>query len=219
MDQSKQLEVISAVQSGDVENLRRLITADRSLASARDASGVSALMHALYGRRPNIAELLLSSGPALDIFEATAAGKADRVCEILDEDPDVVKSWSADGFTALHFAAFFRKEEIARTLIRRGCDPAACSRNAMRVTPLHSAAAAASSDIVRLLLEAGSPVNERQQGGWTALHAAAENGDKEMVKTLLEHGADPLIASDEGKTPSQLAQAKGYEEILRVLSQ
>jgi len=211
-------EVISAVQSGDIENLRKFLTNDPLLASARDTSGVSALMHAFYRRQQAAADLLLTANPSLDIFEATAAGKADKVSEILNADPDSAKRWSADGFTALHFAAFFNRPEIARNLIRHGADVAAVAKNAMKVAPLHSAAAAHGVEIVGILLENGAPPNVPQEGGWVALHEAAQIGDKEMVEALLRHGADPQIRNKDGKTPADMAQAKGHEEIVRLLS-
>jgi len=209
--------VIAAVQSGDAEKLRGLLHEDPALAAAKDANGVSAVMHAFYYRRPEIADLLLAAKSELDIFEATAAGKADKVSEILKRDPQAVKSWSGDGFSALHFAAFFNQPEIATILIRHGADVSAASKNPMKVAPLHSAAAAHSGGIVRILVENGAPANARQDGGWTALHEAAQIGDVEMVKTLLEHGADPQARSDSGMTTTEMA-AKGHEEIVTLLS-
>jgi ankyrin repeat protein len=197
--------------------MRALLQSDATLASARDDRGVSALMHAYYRGRKDIADLILNSHSGLDIFEATAAGKAERVSEILAPDPSSAKSWSGDGFTALHFAAFFDRPEIARDLIRHGADIAAVAKNPMKVTPLHSAAAAHSGEIVRLLVENGAPPNIRQEGGWTPLHEAAQIGDKEMVKALLEYGADAQIRSSDGKTPADMAHAKGHEEILKLL--
>jgi len=210
-------DVIAAVQSGDAEKLRGLLHEDPALAAAKDANGVSAVMHAFYYRRPEIADLLLAAKSELDIFEATAAGKADKVSEILKRDPQAVKSWSGDGFSALHFAAFFNQPEIATILIRHGADVSAASKNPMKVAPLHSAAAAHSGGIVRILVENGAPANARQDGGWTALHEAAQIGDVEMVKTLLEHGADPQARSDSGMTTTEMA-AKGHEEIVTLLS-
>lgn len=210
-------DLLSAVQAGDSDKVRKLLNEDPRLASARDHQGVSALMHAYYHRRLDIAALLLGAGPHLDLFEATVAGNAERVAEILNQDPSAAKAFSPDGFTALHLAAFFAHAEIARNLIRHGAEVAASSQNAMRVTPLHSAAAAHSGEIVRLLLENGAPVNQQQQGGWTALHAAADSGDREMVKSLVEYGADALIRNDEGKSPVDLARAKGYPELLELL--
>lgn len=213
-----QSEVISAVQAGDIEKIRSLLQSDGSLASAKDERGVSALMHAYYRGRKDIAEVILNSRSDLDIFEATAAGRADTVSSILDRDPAQAKSWSRDGFTALHFASFFGQEAIARELIRRGADVGPAAMNPMEVTPLHSAAASHSTAIVRLLLESGAPANAKQHGGWTALHEAANIGDLEMIKVLLQHGADPSIQSDDGKTAVNMAQAKGREEVLKLLA-
>lgn len=213
-----QSDVVSAAQSGDIDKLRALLRDDPSLASVRDASGVSALMHAYYCRQAGAAELLLSAASSLDIFEATAAGKDDKVVAILKTNPDAAKSWSADGFTALHFAAFFNRPEIARDLIRHGADVAAVAKNPMKVMPLHSAAAAHSGEIVRLLLENGAPPSVPQEGGWAPLHQAALIGDQEMVKILLRHGADPQLRTNDGKSASEMARAKGHEEIVNLLS-
>ncbi len=211
-------DVISAVEAGDIAQLKKCLQDDPSLASAKDSKDVSALMQALYRGRADMAALLIDANPDLDIFEATAAGEAEKVAELLKHDPDAAKGWSGDGFTALHFAAFFRHPEIAGDLIRHGADPTAVARNPMKVTPLHSAAAAHCGEIVRLLAQSGAPVNVRQEGGWTPLHEAAQSGDKDMVQTLTEYGADPKVKSDDGRTPGQMAQAKGHQEIVKLLS-
>jgi uncharacterized protein len=213
-----QPDVIAAVHAGDVDAVKRSLQADPALASAKDERGVSALMHAYYRGRKDIAELILNSRSDLDIFEAVAAGRAEAVSATLDRNPAQANTWSADGFTPLHFASFFGQPETARELVRRGADVSAVSMNPMEVTPLHSAAAAHATEIVRMLLESGAPVNAKQHGGWTALHAAADNGDTEMIKMLLQHGADPVMQNDDGKTPANVAQVKGRTEALKVLS-
>jgi uncharacterized protein len=211
-------EVIKAVQSGDVAEVGKFLQENPELASSKDANGVSALMFAYYFRQPEIAELLVAKKSSLDIFEATAAGKAIKASEILKNEPEAAKRWSADGFTALHLAAFFNRLEIARDLIRHGADVAAAAQNSMKVTPLHSAAAAHSREIVRLLLEQGAPADARQQGGWTALHEAAQGGNVEMVRDLIQYHADTQARNDEGKTPADMAQARGHAEIVQLLS-
>jgi ankyrin repeat protein len=213
-----QSEMISAVHAGDGEKVKSLLQTDPGLAAAKDERGVSALMHAYYRGRRDIADSLLTSRADLDIFEATASGRAQTVSGLLDRDPAQAKAYSSDGFTALHFACFFNQPAIARELVRRGADVAAVSMNPMEVTPLHSAAAAHATEIVRMLVESDAPVNAKQHGGWTALHAAADNGDEEMIKILLQHGADPLAQNDDGKTPAQIAQLKGRERALQLLS-
>jgi hypothetical protein len=79
--------------------------------------------------RKDMVDLLLAARPELDIFEATAAGHSERVAELLHRDPTVARSWSADGFTALHFAAFFGQEAIAILLLQHSADASAEARN------------------------------------------------------------------------------------------
>ncbi len=101
-----------------------------------------------------------------------------------------VTSYSGDGFTALHFAAFFGRSEAAALLIERGAEVDAFGRGWMTGTAMHSAASRLQSDVVRILLEAGANPNVRQSAGWTPLHAAAMNGDLTSVELLLASGAD-----------------------------
>jgi len=210
-------DVIEAIESGNAERLKELLAADHTLGAARDVSGVSALMQALYRQRKDMVELLRRVRPDLDIFEAASLGRADLVEEMVDRDPRLANAHSGDGFTPLHFAAFFGEESVARVLLEHHADAGAVANNPMQVQPLHSAATARNLAIVRALLEHGAPVNARQQKGWTALHAAAQHGDKPMVEVLLKHGANPNAKNDEGRTPDEVADEKGHPDIAERL--
>lgn len=210
-------EVVAAIQAGDVESLRILLTEDPSRSSARDEAGISAIMHALYRRRSDMVDLLLAAGPHLDIFEACSLGRGQVAGELLDQHPGLASEWSADGFTALHFACFFAHPEIAAALLARGADPNAAALNPMKVTPLHSAAAARHLPMLTLLLAQGASPNVHQQGGWTPLHSAAQQGDKAMAELLLQHGADRSARSEDGTTAAEMAQKSGHDEIAKLL--
>ena len=83
----------------------------------------------------------------------------------------------------------------------------------MRVMPLHSAAAARSVPITRLLLERGAPVNARQgtgELGFTPLMEAAFNGQSEMVDLLLEYGAHRALRDDKGLAAADHARRNGH---------
>jgi ankyrin repeat protein len=172
----------------------------------------SPIMQALYeGKRDDaIAE---SVGVALDQFEAAALGETERLRALAAEDDLDVDRRSDDGFTALHFAAFFGTSDAAAVLLEAGADPSSVAANDMRVQPLHSAAASRSTEISRLLLEAGAPPDARQTGGYTPLHEAALHGDVELIDLLLHHGASASARNDEGRTPADLARSEGLDEI------
>lgn len=207
-------EVLDAIRSGDDRGLRLLLQADPSLAGARTENGISALMTALYHRRRDMADELLSRGLTLDIFEAVSLGEREITAELLREDGSRVHSFSPDGYTPLHLACFFDHEKMVARLIERGADVDAVARNSMRVRPLHSAAAGSSRRSVLLLLDAGADPNARQAGGWTALHSAAQSGNSAIARVLVERGADLQARNDEGLTPIDVAHAAGHDSVL-----
>jgi ankyrin repeat protein len=219
MEDSKR--AFELLRAGDADGLRQILEQAPAASDARDATGVSLLMHSLYRGRRDLAELIASKKKALDIFEATALGRLDRVQECLRDTSAIhshsIDSRSKDGFTALHFACFFGQPEAARLLIENGAAVDAVAANPTQVMPLHSAAAARNLEAARLLLEHGAPVNARQQAGWVPIHAAAQNGDRPMVELLLKYHADPKLANDQGKTAATVARETNHEEIAQLL--
>jgi len=177
----------------------------------------SPILEALYAGKPDEVALLIEAIPSLDLFEAAALGRSERVAALLDEDPKRVEQRATDGFTALHLAAFFGHVETARLLVERGADVGATSENTMKVQPLHSAAATRHYAVAELLLIAGADADARQQGGWTPLQAAAHNGDVPLLELLLIHGADRALAAEDGRTALDLAAAKGHARIAEIL--
>ena len=209
------------LQAGDANGLRHLLEQDPSASEARDAAGVSLLMHSIYHGRRDLAELIASKKKALDIFEAASLGRLDRLQQCLRDasaiNSGAIDSRSKDGFTALHFACFFGQPQAARLLIENGAAVDAVAANPTQVMPLHSAASARNLEAASLLLEHGAPVNAPQQAGWVPIHAAAQNGDRPMVELLLKHNADRSLANNAGKTPAIVAREKGHEEIAALL--
>ncbi len=152
---------------------------------------VSPLLQALYEGKDDEVAARLAKAPDLDLFEAAASGRTERLRELLDANAELAQARSPDGFTALHLAAFFAHPEAARLLLERGADPDAVAENRMCVTPLHSAAAARNVETARDLLDRGADPNARQEGGFVALDAALQNRDDELRALLLARGADP----------------------------
>jgi uncharacterized protein len=197
--------MIDAIRSGDERRVRELLNDDPATAVERDESGVSAVLLAYYHGHEAIADALIATGHELDVFDAAASGRTERLAALVSADPTAVGAWSVDGFTPLHLASFFGRDVAVELLLERGADVNAVSRNPMRVMPLHSAIAGRHATIARRLVEAGAEVNARQQDGFTPLHEAAQNKDAELVEFLLARGANPDAKLDDGRTAADLA--------------
>ncbi len=157
-----------------------------------DGTGLSAIMQALYEGDRERAEALRDGQDDLDVFEAAALGAVERLRPLLEADPALAGTWSPDGFTPLHYAAFFGGPEAARVLVEHGADLETPARNeefAREARPLHSAAAAGRRDVCEVLLEAGADPNARQHGGFTPLREARQRQDEELVELLVRYGA------------------------------
>ena len=199
-------KLFEAIAAGDEDAVQELIGDRPELAEKRNHVGLSPVLHALYNGKADLAEVLLNANPSLDVFDTAATGRTNGMEELLDNEPELARRWSSDGFTALHYAAFFGQEDAARILLERGAEVELVARNeSIRVTPLHSAASGGHAGIVKLLLEAGADPNAAQDRGFTPLHSAAQNDDRASVEALLAAGADPSQATDDGQTPAQLA--------------
>jgi ankyrin repeat protein len=154
---------------------------------------MSELLQAVYqGNQARVDELLAAS-PDLDVFEASAVGRTDRLRELLDGDPSLANAWADDGFQPLGLACFFGHVDAARLLVERGAEVNSASRNDLKVMPLHSAAATGNPEVryelAKLLLEHGADANARQQDDFTPLIAADHHGDERLRTLLVEHGA------------------------------
>jgi ankyrin repeat protein len=71
--------------------------------------------------------------------------------------------------------------------------------------PIHRAAANDRDDIIRLLVEWGSPLEATGTERWTPLHLASVSRSPGAVKALLLAGADIQARSVFGQTPLHLA--------------
>jgi len=211
-------ELFGAIDAGEVDRVRSMLAADPALATSRDAEGVSALMRARYRFDRAMIEALQSRVAEMDLLEAAAAGDLDRLSHLLQSDRHVpVDAPSGDGFTAVHFAAFFGRAEAARLLVTHGADIDAHGTGWMTGTPLHSAVSGRHTDVVGVLLEAGANPDVRQSGGWTPLHSAAHNGDVASVRLLLDAGADPAATNDEGTSVLEMARASGDDATIAAI--
>lgn len=213
-------DLFAAIDAGDERRVRQLLGDHPELAAARDGDSISATMHALYRRQTRIAEVLAAARSDLDVFEAAALGRLDRVRDLLAADPRQATARSADGFTALHFPAFFglgAAAEITADLLAAGADVNARATNGFGVMPLHSAVAGGHEGVAIALIDAGADVNASQSHGWTPLHGAAHNGLIGTVRTLIAAGADRGARNDDGVSAADLARSAGHLDVVDAL--
>jgi ankyrin repeat protein len=159
---------------------------------------MSDVLQAIYRGNREEAERL-AAGRELDVFEASALGRSDRLRELLDADPSLVNAYGDDGFHPVGLASFFGHVDAARLLYERGADANQIARNEhIQTAAIHAAAAAGDTgqdeatryELVKLALEHGADPNLPQGGGFRAIDAARQNGDERIEQLLLEHGAE-----------------------------
>jgi ankyrin repeat protein len=206
-------QMMDAVKAGNAPVVKQMLASKPELAATRNDAGVSALLVAVYHGQNEIAELLLPQAPSPDIFEAAAVGHAKRIGELLASDSSLRNAYSADGWTPLHLAAFFGREQAALALVEKGANLQALSTNENRNTPLHAAVANHQTNLVRMLLAAGAGVDAKTGAGWTALHTAAFIGDRVIAEILLAHHPDLSAKNDKGQTALDVALEKGHQAI------
>jgi ankyrin repeat protein len=211
--------LLDAIKRKDAAAVTRALDADPALATARSADGQTPAIVAIYWRAPHMLALLRSRGAELDVFEAAAAGDAERVRALLDADPSLRDAHAPDGWTPLHLASHFRQAAVIDVLLARGADVNAVSRNADANAPLHAAAAGgADAAVMRRLIVAGAGVDHRQSGGFTALHEVAAIGSADVARVLLDAGPQPDAPNADGQTPAELARTAGHAALADILA-
>jgi ankyrin repeat protein len=209
------------VKEGDLARVRALVAASPSLAAVRTDKGVSAPLLALYHGKREIAELLVSRKEdvePLDVFEAAAFGRVERLEAILDANASSVNDYATDGFFPLGLAAFFGHADAVELLLAKSADPNLAARNSMKVRAIHAGAAAGSVPIVKALLDAGAEVDAAQEKGFTPLHEAALTGKLELARLLLDRGASVELAAEDGRTALDIARDAKQDALVELLA-
>src|SRR5207247_11161104 len=115
-------EFIEAVKRGDVSKVRDLVRANPALLRSRTKRGLSPVLVALYSGQKVAAANLIALGADLDVHDAAASGRLDRVRELVERDPSLVNAVSPEGFPPMGLAAYLGHEEVVEYLISKGAD-------------------------------------------------------------------------------------------------
>ncbi|MGH9219455.1 MAG: ankyrin repeat domain-containing protein [Vicinamibacterales bacterium] len=205
-------QLLEAIKGGRADDVNRLIRDDPAQLKTCDASGASPLLIAIYHQKHDIAKAIADAMGAVDIFEAAALGRVDRVKQLLRDEPSLASAYAPDGFPPVGLAAFFGHLEAVKALIAAGADIHAAARNGLKVQAIHAAVASKNLDIVRTVLEAGADPNAAQQQGFRPMHESGSSGSRELAELLMKYGGDPTLKNDEGKSTIAFAREKGHTE-------
>lgn len=211
----------AAIHAGDTVLMEKFLEQDPSLLYSRDQHGTSSFMLACLAGQPKAVELLLSKGLVMDLHEAAAAGKSDRVAEILKIDLQSMNARDIQGYTPLHRAAAFGHGDIVWLLLSKGAQLDVKNPLAQNITPMHAAlwnpnpsgARAAASP----LLCNGVDPNAKLSDNRAPLHTAAEMGHLQLAEVLLRKGANPEARDAQGHTALDIAQAHGNAAMVALL--
>ena len=216
----------AALQSRDLAAVEKMLAAEPSLASAKDAKGVSAVARALHAstgegflpRRENrVLDAVLARKPQLSGWDVFSVGTAEQVRAALAADASVLRARAGNGWTALHYAAFADNAAAAAALLGAGAEVDARAKNKFDNTPLQVGMLSQAREAARVLLALGANPNLKMSEGFTALHEAAANGDVPSIEILLAAGADQKLLSPDGKSPLDLARERKQEAAIKAL--
>jgi hypothetical protein len=182
------------------------------LAAGADANALAAA--AANGRAAIVRRLLLvESGDearAHALVEACRTNRIEIATILLENGVDVNVRWNEN--SALQTAAWLDHEGLVIWLLEHGADIAQSGGEA-----LCAAANAGRTEIVRLLIARGAPIDHRNAFAWTPLMSAAWQGQTETLRVLLANGANLMLQDDRGKRAIDWAREAGHLQIVELL--
>ncbi len=130
--------------------------------------------------------LMIAADPTL--LDAVQSGDHVAAQRLLSAKGTNVDATTADGSTAVMYAAANNDIELVRALIKAGANVKLKSQ--LGTSALTEAAIIGSTPVISALLKAGADANFRTPDGETPLMAAARSGKVDAAKALLAAGAD-----------------------------
>ena len=188
--------VFAAAAAGDSGEIGRLAATGAAI-DARDGRGRTALIVAAFARQHDAMRALVAVGA----------------------DPNATDADRYDIVTIAAVAGDVPTLEAALAVGGRASNVTSRYDG----TALIAAAHLGHVDVVRTLIRAGSPLDHVNNLGWTALIESIVLGDGgprhlATLTALVEAGANVNLPDRSGATPLALAQARGYREMVAVLT-
>jgi ankyrin repeat protein len=218
MDAIEVKRLFALADADDVEGLRAALGSNLESFNVHSESGETLYLHCVFRGKAKCTAALEKRG-RLSLHEAALAGDAARVDALAQAAPWSVDTLSADGWTALHLAAFLGRDAALEGLLAHGADARIFSRATEQNLPLHAAAAGrklGKAAFAKLIVATGEP-DALQKQGLTALMIAAGNAFTDAVDALLAAGADRHLKAPDGKTAADFARERGHTALAERL--
>ncbi|MCP4429326.1 MAG: DUF664 domain-containing protein [Chloroflexi bacterium] len=129
INQTRQME--TAVQNDNLDPIKSILAGNPKLINAFDQNRLPLILSAQYNDQQKVVKFLEGAGAEIDLFTACAIGRLDVVKQEIEAWPEDVNEYGRDGFTPLHLACYFGREDIALWLIEQGADGVAAAKNGM----------------------------------------------------------------------------------------
>ena len=213
--------LLVAVQNGHYDMARLLVERGADV-SAVNAKGWSPLYLAVKNRSSELGTLPVppveGTYELIELLLARGANVNVRINSGTDTRASFRGIWLNEaGATPFFRASFTGDLQVMRLLLAHGADPRIPTGDG--TTPLMALAGVGYSDVgirdygsaeqsleaMRLLLDAGVPINAQNEQGLTALHGAAHKGFLPAIELLVARGAD-LTIKDNGSDPTAPGQ-------------
>jgi len=163
-----------------------------------------------------MAAVVAAASDDLGLVDAAKNQDQLKVRALLNRPDADVNVRSADGSTALLWAAHWNDAATAGLLIRGGAD--ANAANDFGMTPLSRACTNGSAALVELLLKAGANPNTPIATGETPIMTCAGSGSDDAVRMLIGSGADVNAKEpSQNQTALMWAAAEHHPDTVQVL--
>ena len=120
-------------------------------------------------------------------------------------------------YKTLQLAASLGQTTILNYLLDHANTDITFNSKYLTMTTLHDALYEGDIDMMRLLIEHGEDINEKDRCGWTPIHIASWNGNVDAMQLLLEHKADINEVDRNKRTSLQKASTMGRVNAVRLL--